>query len=176
MPTVKILFNAVVSEDADFATLDLTDFYLGSRLPSPEYIKIYVHDYPESVLSDLGLADFVQLDKQQKRFVYFSINGGLYGLPQAGKIAQNDAIALLKASGFHETATPCLFRHATRDITFCLVVDDYGVKYTSREDLDFLVDCLSAKYHVKVHPVATKHLGITINYIRKRHKRVFRIS
>ena len=35
MMGVNCLFHATVSEDAFFGTLDLTDFYLGSPMPSP---------------------------------------------------------------------------------------------------------------------------------------------
>jgi hypothetical protein len=69
--------------------------------------------------------------------------------------------------GFVETSTPCLFRHPTRPITFCLVVDDFGVKCTNRHDFDYLVSCLASLYHVKAHPQATRFLGFTINHDRQ---------
>jgi hypothetical protein len=166
LTTLKILLNAVVSENANFATIDLTDFYLGSLLPELEYIKIYVDDYPADILSHLGLTEFVQTDKQGRIFVYCAIQKTMYGLAMSGKLCKLDLVALLKSFGFHETATPCLFRHETRNITFCLVVDDFGIKYDRQEDLDYLVSCLSSKYHVKVHPVGTKYLGFTIDYNR----------
>ena len=43
--TVKILLNAVVTENANFATIDLTDFYLGALMPELEYIKICTHTH-----------------------------------------------------------------------------------------------------------------------------------
>jgi hypothetical protein len=59
-----------------------------------------------------------------------------------------------------------LFRHETRDVTFCLAVDDFGVKYSKAEDLDHLVQCLSRLYHVKSHPEGTQYLGFTIVHDR----------
>jgi hypothetical protein len=166
LTTLKILLNVVVSENSNFGTIDLTDYYLGTLLPELEYIKIYVDNYPAEVLAELGLTDFVQTDKHGKVFVYCAIHKTMYGLAMSGKLCKIDLVALLLKWGFHETATPCLFRHATRNITFCLVVDDFGVKYDKQEDLDYLVSCLSDKYHVKVHPVGTKYLGFTIDYNR----------
>jgi hypothetical protein len=166
LTTLKILLNACLSENANFATIDLTDFYLGSLLPDLEYIKIYVDDYPAETLLNLGLTNFVQYDKSNKKFVYCAIQKTMYGLAMSGKLCKLDLVALLKSFGFHETQTPCLFRHATRNITFCLVVDDFGIKYDTQEDLEYLVSCLSSKYHVKVHPVGTKYLGFTIDYNR----------
>jgi len=35
-----------------------------------------------------------------------------------------------------------LWKHATRDITFCLVVDDFRIKYTNKDDLNHLLTAL----------------------------------
>ncbi len=59
-PTVNCLFNAAVSEDAHFGTVDLTDFYLGTSNPNPPFIKIYLDPYPPEVLSRLRLAPFTK--------------------------------------------------------------------------------------------------------------------
>jgi hypothetical protein len=41
-PTVHCLLNSVVSDHAFFGTIDLTDFYLGTPSPHPQFIKIYI--------------------------------------------------------------------------------------------------------------------------------------
>jgi len=35
--------------------------------------------------------------------------------------------------------TPGLFKHITRPISFSLVVDDFGVKYINKEDVEYLI-------------------------------------
>eukprot|EP01036_Dinobryon_divergens_P061935 gene61935-biopygen33936 len=40
LSTVKILLQSVVSDDADWMTLDIKDFYLMTPLPRSEYIRI----------------------------------------------------------------------------------------------------------------------------------------
>ncbi len=40
MNALKILLNCMISEDARWTTIDLTDFYLGTDLPHPEFIRI----------------------------------------------------------------------------------------------------------------------------------------
>ena len=92
--------------------------------------------------------------------------GAVRGLKDAGKLSNLRLLSLLSQSGFHETRTPCLFRHVSRPITFVLVVDDFGVKYHNRDDFDFLVSCLSRLYHVKSHPVASKFLGFALSHNR----------
>mmetsp|Transcript_17729 Transcript_17729/g.47158 ORF Transcript_17729/g.47158 Transcript_17729/m.47158 type:complete len:83 (-) Transcript_17729:1260-1508(-) len=39
--TVKILLNAVISENANWPTFDLKDFYLGTTLERPKYMRIH---------------------------------------------------------------------------------------------------------------------------------------
>jgi len=41
--------------------------------------------------------------------------------------------------------TSGLFTHKTRLLTFRLVVDNFGVKYTRKEDVDFLITGLRKK-------------------------------
>jgi hypothetical protein len=163
---VNILFNSVVSDDASFGTIDLTDFYLGTPLPVPQFIKIYVHQFSPHVLSSLSLLPFLKLDGKGKKFILFRIDKTMYGLKESGKLSNTRVVTLLSSFGFHETSTPCLFRHISRPILFVLVVDDFGVKYHNRVDFDYLVSCLTTLYHVKAHPTGTKFLGFTVQHDR----------
>ena len=45
LPCVNILFNSVVSTDAFFGSVDLTDFYLGTPLSAPQFIKIHTNTF-----------------------------------------------------------------------------------------------------------------------------------
>ena len=49
MSTVKILLQSVVSDNANFMTLDIKDFYLNNPLTRPEYIKIQVSSIPQAI-------------------------------------------------------------------------------------------------------------------------------
>ncbi len=73
-------------------------------------------------------------------------------------------VSFLSSFVFIETSTPCLFRHLTRPISFVLVVDDFGVKYHSKVDFDFLVAALSTLYQVKVHPLASQFFGLALHH------------
>jgi hypothetical protein len=166
-PTVRCLLNSVVSDHAFFGTIDLTDFYLGTPSPHPQFIKIHIASYSPEVLSRLRLHPFIQTDKHSKEYIIFRADKTLYGLKEAGKLSNLQLVRLLLSFGFVETSTPCLFRHPTRPITFCLVADDFGVKYTDRHDFDYLVSCLATLYHVKAHPLASRFLGFTIHHDRQ---------
>jgi hypothetical protein len=132
-PLANCLFNAVVSEDAHFGTVDLTDFYLGTTNPNPPFIKIFPDPYPPEVLSRLRLAPFTKTDRRTGRpYCLFRMDKTIYGLKESGKLSNECLVGLLSQWGFVQTSTPCLFRHPTRSIAFVLVVDDFGIKYHRR--------------------------------------------
>jgi hypothetical protein len=55
------------------------------------------------------------------------VRKGLFGLPQARKLAQDHLVAHLATHRYKQADhTPCLFSHETRDLQFTLVVDDFG--------------------------------------------------
>ncbi len=48
--------------------------------------------------------------------------------------------------GYYECIkTPGLWKHEMRPLTFTLVVDDFGVKYESKDDVDHLIASLAGK-------------------------------
>jgi hypothetical protein len=145
-------------------TADIKDFYLTCRLPDGE---------PEWFLIP---ASMVPIDLQQKWGVYNSdpefqrkgnfvckVVGGMYGLPQAGRIAQKELITHLGQYGYHQTKnTTCLFKHESRPISFTLVVDDFGIKYQNKDDAEHLIAAIRDKYVLKVDWEGQKYLGIVV--------------
>ena len=136
MSLVKMLLNGVVSEDSIFGTLDVKNFYYGADIPEEHCpsLRIPLHHYPTSLLVELGLLDFVKKDKAGKPYVFADVKKCIPGLPQSGLLSQLRLIAHLESHGYYETPTPMLFRHITRSISFTLVVDDFGVKYSDVAD------------------------------------------
>jgi hypothetical protein len=66
--------------------------------------------------------------------MYIEVQKGMYGLPQAGILANQLLARRLAIQGYHQTkSTPGLWRHATRPIQFTLVVDNFGVQYVGKE-------------------------------------------
>ena len=163
LTSLKCLLNKIVSEHALFATIDLTDFCLGALLPEAEYIKVSVNHYGTSLLRSLNLTPYVQVDKKGIKYIYFKIVKTMYGLPSSGKLSRDRLAAHLLTAGYHETTTPGYFHHATRKISFCLVVGDFGICYHRTADLNHLINALSDIFHVKVHPTGTKFLGLTVD-------------
>ena len=58
------------------------------------------------------------------------IRKGMPGLKQSGRIANYGLKIHLDQFGYAPVPrTPTLWKHVTRNITFSLVVDEFGVKY-----------------------------------------------
>lgn len=84
-------------------------------------------------------------------YVLVEISKGIYGLAQAGILAQQRLMSLLAKHDYHpiSDSCPCILKHKTRNITFSLVVDDFGVKYHLKEDAEHLINALKELYIVK---------------------------
>jgi hypothetical protein len=85
--------------------------------------------------------DLIELAQDRK--VYMEIQKGIYGLPQAGILANELLQHTLAKDGYHPTQhTHGLWKHDTRLLSFSLVMDDFGVKYVSREHAEHLMECI----------------------------------
>jgi hypothetical protein len=156
--TLKLLLNAVVSEDAEWLTADIKDFYLKTTLLRKEYMTIHRRHLPRDIQQRY------QLDKLWRNdSVLVEISGGIYGLPQAGKLAQDRLVAHLAKHGYIAAPnTPCLFQHISRPVTFTLVVDDFGIKYKGREHAEHLLTTLRELYTITVDWTGSKYVGFSI--------------
>ncbi len=105
LPTVNILFNSIVSDNAFFGSIDLTDFNLGTDLDPPQYIKLFTHQFSSAVLSRLNLLPFLKTTPSGKAYIVFRIDKTMYGLKEAGKLSYLRLVSLLSTFGFHETFT-----------------------------------------------------------------------
>jgi hypothetical protein len=99
--------------------------------------------------------------------VFFRIEKTMHGLKEAGKLSNLRLSVCLRLS---VSSKPLLLVssviYVSRPISFVLIVDDFGVKYHSKVDFDYLVSCLTTLYQVKSHPIGTKFLGFTIKHDR----------
>jgi hypothetical protein len=81
------------------------------------------------------------------------------------RIANDRLTKFLEPHGYTPVAvTPGLWKHHTKDITFTLVVDDFGVKYTDKKDAEHLMACLKENYVVKEDWEGTRYCGLTIKW------------
>ena len=99
--------------------------------------------FPLAYLPDKVMDAYELHDKVQNGRVLVRIVRGMYGLPQSGRLAYNHLKAHLEPYGYRPCRlTPGLWKHDTCPITFCLVVDDFGIKYEGREHFEHLGNAL----------------------------------
>ena len=159
MPLVKLLLQSVISDNSKWLTIDIKDYYLNTPLPRPEYLRISTKFLPPETILKYDLHQYVQ-----NKSVLFQVNKGMYGLPQAGLLAQQRLITHLAAHGYHQTSTDCLFRHQSNGTDFSLVVDDFGVKYTNKSGAQHLIDTLQILYAITINWAGSKYLGFAIDF------------
>ena len=90
----------------------------------------------------------------------------IYGFPQSGILSNKQLREKLLPAGYYEVAhTPGLWRHVTRPVQFTLVVDDFGIKYEGKEQLDHLITAIKrAGYGVEVDEAGALYCGITLTW------------
>ena len=105
-------------------------------------------------------------EKALNGFVYWEIRKAIYGLPNAGRLANEQLRKKLEPSGFYEVAhTPGLWKHKRRPIQFSLIVDDFGVKYVGKEHIDYLLTSLRTHYSkVTVDWTGGLYAGINLTW------------
>ena len=133
--TAKLHWNSVIStENSRYMRLGLSIFYLSAALEYYEYMKIPLSLFPTWIVEHYNLLDYAT-----DGMVHIEMRRAVWGLPQAGILANKKIRRKLAPHGYHEHAnTPGLWYHETRPISFTLVVDDFGVKYVDKQDADHL--------------------------------------
>jgi len=134
LTTIKLLLNLVVSTPkAKFMTMDIKDFYLGTMLTRKQYMRLHRNQVPLETIEYFKLHDPTWWVNDH---ILVEVSKGIYGLPEAGKLAQDRLYNHLRKYEFETCPnTPGLLKHKTRDIRFTLVVDDFGVYYTTPKAL-----------------------------------------
>ena len=95
----------------------------------------------------------------------------MYGLPQAGLLAQQLLGERLNPKGYiQSTLVPGLWKHEWRSITFTLCMDDFGVKYTSEQHANHLMDILQEHYTISHDWSGSRYLGMDIDWDYARHE------
>jgi hypothetical protein len=97
---------------------DVKSFYLGTPMESFEYMRIPIKLVPQEIIVHYNL-----LPLFSDGHVYIEVQKGMYGLSQAGILANQLLARRLAIHGYHHTKlSPGLWRHVIRPIQFTLVV------------------------------------------------------
>ena len=89
----------------------------------------------------------------------------MYGLKQAGKLANDLLGERLETHGYYECpTTPGLWRHKWQPVTFVLIVDGFGVEYIGQGHSNHLIETLQKSYTVTNDWLGGKFTGIDISW------------
>jgi hypothetical protein len=152
--TFKILINITLStRDAAMMIMDIKNYYLGTPLPRYEYMRMLLSRFLEEIVKKYNLKALAV-----DGWVYIEIRKGMYGLKQAGLLANQLLQKRLAPFGYYPARhTPGLWLHKTRPIAFSLIVDDFAVKYMGKQHADnlrnalFQINDLTTDWEVKLY-------------------------
>ena len=120
-------------------TADIKDYHLANPKAKAEYMKVKYKHIPEDIRQQYNLSEKVTKDES----VYIKIKRGTYGLKQAAILAYDNLQSNLRSFGYKPVVgTFGIRQHISRATTFCLCVDDFGIKYTNKQDAQHLLDAI----------------------------------
>ena len=122
--------------------MDVKIFYLNTPMKRFEYIKIPREMIPDAIFEQYNLHEY-----ETNGHVYFEVRKGMYGLPQAGRLAHDRLVSHLTKYGYRPTKhTPGLWTSDDKKIAFALWVDDFAVKYGNENDVEHLIQTMKKLY------------------------------
>ena len=156
----KLIFNSTISTPcARFRTADIKDFFLASKMPNVEYMKMHIDEIPEVIINKYNMDKI--MDKN--RYVHFKINKGMYGLKQAAILVYKQLKEHLEPHRYFPIPnTVGIWKHKTRPIQFCLCVDDFGIKSVNKTDVEHLLNTLKMNYTLMVDWTGKNYCGLTL--------------
>jgi hypothetical protein len=123
-------------------------------------MKILLSRFPEEIVENYNL-DALAVDG----WVYIIIGKGIYGLKEAGLLANQLLQTRLAPFGYYPTRhTPGLWLHKTRPISFSLVVDNFAVKYVGKQHADHFRNALLKTYELTTDWAAPVYSGMNFKW------------
>jgi hypothetical protein len=159
--TFKILINSTLStQEAKMMMMDIINYYVGTPLPTYQYMRLPISILPVDIIEKYDLTRL-----EVNGWVYLEIGKGMYGLKQAGILANQVLQKRLKPFGYYPAIhTPGLWLHNTKPTAFSLVVDDFAVKYVTKADDHHLRNALLRYYEITTDWDGTVYSGITLDW------------
>ena len=154
--------NGVVSTpSARLAGRDVKDFYLNTPQKKNRYVKVRSKYITEETIRKHNLEQYIE----DNGWLHFEIRKGMYGILEAGRLANDLLQATTKKHGYIEaTNTPGYWKHIWKPISWTLIADDFGFKYTNKRHVDELIKIMSQWYVMKMDWEGTSFGGITLKW------------
>ena len=135
--------------------------YLNTLLDRFEYMRMELTEFPQEIINEYKLNNLVN----NHGWIYMEIRKALPGLCQSGALAAKKLAADLKPFGYYQVPkTNGLWKHESRQISFTLVVDNFGVSYVDKADALHLEAALKKNYPMTVDWTGDKYIGINLDW------------
>jgi hypothetical protein len=140
--------------------MDIKNYYIGTSLPRYEYMHMLLSIFPDEIVDKYNLKELAI-----NGWVYKEIRKGMYGLRQAGLLANQLLKKCLEPFGNYPACyTPGLSLHKTRHIAFSLIVNDFTVKYVGKQHAAHLWDALLRSYELTIDWEGNIYSGMTLKW------------
>ena len=107
-------------------------------MPEPRHTKMKIDILLDEIINNYNLRDIFH-----NEYVYFKINMGMYGLPEAVILTNKLLKKRLSNHCYYKCQlTPGLYRRVWHPIMFRLVVDDFEVNYQGIQHAKHLKESL----------------------------------
>ena len=164
MLDAKLHINSTISDahkGVRYLGIDIKNFYLGTPMQYLQYICVLPNMVPQEVWNDPCYDIHIAADG----FIFLEIRRGMYGLKEAGVIAFDQIVRYLDPHGYKPAPyNPGFWRPTTRPTTFTLCIDNFGVKYFSKEDAHHLVNALNTNYKVTKDCTGSLYYRLTLDW------------
>jgi hypothetical protein len=126
-----------------------------------EYSRMKLELFPQEVVNEYGLRSKVDAYGN----IFCKVQHGMYGLPQAGIIAQELLTRCLCKAGYRQSKiTPGYWHHDWHPISFTLVINNFGLKYINKDDVKHFMSVPKQGYKIDTN------LGLIFDWYYKKHK------
>jgi hypothetical protein len=160
LDTSKLHWNIVIStKQARYMCLDIIIFSLQPTLITSNTCKCRLH------CSLFGSKSNIMVKMVYKRYIHLEMQRAVWGLPQAGILAKKHRRCKLDPFGYYKHVnTLGLWYHESRPISLTLVVDNFGIKYKTKDDINHLIGAIKSTYTVTEDWTGNLHCSITLNW------------
>ena len=164
MIETKVLVNSTISDakrGSRFMSVDLKDFLLTTSMEGEEYMKVNYKYFPKDIRKRYDLANKVS----SSGHIYIKMKMGMYGLKQAAILAYENLKQNLAQDRYKPVVgTVGMWQHKTRLTKFCICVDDFGIKYFSKDDVQHFLTSLKKQYKVTTDWEGQNYCGLTFDW------------
>ena len=139
LATSKILWNSVLSTSQEkYMCINIKTFHLCVPMDRYEYMRMKLTDFPEHVQQTYNLQAH-----DKNGYIYLGTRMSIYGLPQAGKLANESLRDKLRPNCYYEVShNQGIWKHISFPNDFSLVLDDSDIKYVGEDNDRHLIDSL----------------------------------